>query len=45
MPMLVWNQPMASTPSARVVAVTILAGWIPSRRATRIDPTAALRYQ
>jgi len=38
------HDPLTFTGAAAVlVATALLAGWLPARRATRIDPTTVLR--
>jgi ABC-type antimicrobial peptide transport system permease subunit len=40
------NDPTVMLPAAGVIiTVSVLAGYLPARRATRIDPMIALRYE
>jgi predicted permease len=40
-----WNPLVVSTASIMLASVAFLAGFLPARRATRIEPVAALRYE
>jgi ABC-type antimicrobial peptide transport system permease subunit len=40
-----WNPLVVSSASVLLAAVAFLAGFFPARRATRIEPVSALRYE
>lgn len=40
-----WDPLTLALASATLALVTLLAGWAPARRATRLDPMAALRHE
>jgi ABC-type antimicrobial peptide transport system permease subunit len=40
-----WDPLTLALATATLALVTLLAGWLPARRATRLDPMAALRHE